>query len=139
MSTLIKFLFFCLCTVTTADHWPYNRYHGVLTKSGHYKPDKSRPEFKDDPKNLLGEWFRNIVKADSTGQLQKIFINGSLPHHAEFDEILSNINVPEQLDQNQTILPPHVPQPWPQQEAADLFKHLKYPTDPKCTSDHSKW
>jgi cytochrome P450 len=130
---------FPLCAVVSAHRWPYNRYHGVPTKDGHFKPDKSHPEFEHDPQNLLGEWLHNLVKVDSTGQLQQIFVNGLVPHNATFDQILANINIPAPVDKNKTILPPHVPRPWPQQESAELFQHLNYPIDPRCTSDHSRW
>jgi len=139
--TRILFLFFfgTLITADRSHHNRYHRYHGVPTKDGRYMPDKSRPEFETQPENLLGEWLHSLVKRDPTGQLQDIFINGSVPHQAGFDEILASLNIPEPVDKNQTILPPHVPLPWPPQEASVLFKHLNYPIDPKCTADHSNW
>lgn len=133
------FICFSLCTIVGADSWPYKRYHGHLTESGHYKANKSKPEYEQDPPNLYGQWLHHLVNADSTGQLQKIFINGSIPHNATFDDILSSINIPEPDRKNGSTLPPHIPQPWPLEEAKDLFKHLNYSIDPTCTMDHSKW
>lgn len=133
------FICFFICALVGADNWPYTRYHGHLTESGHYKANKSKPEFEQDPPNLFGQWIHSLVKADSTGQLQQIFKNGSVPHNASFDDILKAINVPDKSNKNDTILPPHVPQPWPPQEAKELFKHLNYPVDVRCTMDHSRW
>lgn len=133
------FLWFCVYALVGAASGRFTRYHGHLTDSGHYKANKSKPEFEQDPPYLFGQWIHGLVKTDSTGQLQQIFKNGSVPHNASFEDILNAINIPQSFDRNESILPPHVPQPWPPEEAKEVFKHLDYPVDPRCTMDHSKW
>lgn len=119
--------------------WPYNRYRGVESKNGRFKAQTSHPEFKAEPHSKFGQWFHQIVKLDHTGQLQGLFTNGSVPRGASFEDLLNNLNIPEKAPGNVSRLPPHVPRPWPQQEAKNLFANLPYPVDPRCTSDRSKW
>lgn len=53
-----------------------------------------------------------------------------VPHHATFDEIFANINVPESLSGDNNSK---------QQDTNELFSHLGYKIDSSCTTDPSKW
>jgi hypothetical protein len=127
-----------LSVLCSSEQWPYNRYHGIRSMKGHFVPEKSRPEFQEEPHNLFGQWFHGIVESNQTEQFQDLFINGSIPHHATFDDILNSLKKPKHIS-NISIPPPHIPRPWPQGRATTLFEHLPYPVDPRCTSDTSKW
>ncbi|TAQ91302.1 hypothetical protein B7494_g374 [Chlorociboria aeruginascens] len=123
-------------TTTAATHtWPYTRYRSVLGKNGHSKADPSAPEGREVPPSPLGAWLHRVVKVDATGQLQDLFANGSVAHNATYQEIFESIKIPDPSDrQNRNIS-----HPTPVGDAYELFAHLKYPIDPRCLSDPSKW
>jgi len=132
--TALSFLF----TSCTAEQWPYQRSHGHLTDSGDYVHDKTRPEIVHH--NEFGHWLH---KVHEKGDLfSDVFANNSLPHHASWDDIFSNLQIPpieNGSNQTSTGLPQHVPQPWPQHEADVVFENLPYALDPSCLSDKSSW
>ena len=127
-------LLLLICAFTLADKWPYNRYVGHHDADGLYKADESSPRFGH--RNLFGEWLHHMVKKDTTGELQRVFVNGTIPHKIEsVDELLDHVDVPA----TNASIPPSAILPWPRNEAEYLMKHLPYPLDPRCTGDRSKW
>jgi len=127
-----------LLTSSTAEQWPYQRSHGRLTDSGDYVHDNTRPETALD--NEFGHWLHKVHKKGDL--FSDVFATSSLPHHASWDDIFNNLQVPpieHDGNQTRTKLPQHVPQPWPQHEADVLFKNLPYALDPSCLSDKSSW
>ena len=137
---LYAFTWLAMAGLCAAKQWPYDRYRGATNKKGRLVPDRSIPEFKDeDPLNEFGRWFHRIVDHKNIGGLQELFVNGSVPDHATFEDIWQNLAVPEPPPPTDTVLPPHIPWPWPKQDAASLFPHLPFDLDPRCTADRSKW
>ena len=124
-----------ICVIVLAEKWPYNhRYFGHHNDDGFYSANKSQPHVAHH--NLFGEWLHHMVRGDTTGELQRVFVNGSIPSKIRtVDDLLDHLDVPAA---NASIHPSEI-LPWPQNEAEYLFKHLPYPLDPRCTGDRTKW
>lgn len=138
--TSLILLHLSLLSVVLASKWPYKRYQGFPKHGEAWRPNKTLPEFHKHPRNLFGRWLRHLVDIDSTGQLKQVFTNGSIPRGlGSFDNLLDHIDAPTPPSKAPSpFLPPSVPLS-PQIEAAQLFKHLPYPIDPRCTNDRSKF
>ena len=126
--------------LSSAETWPYDRYHGCVLDSGAVKVNNSHPEYKHEPPNHFLDWFHSIVKNDTTGRLESIFTNGTVPLEINhFDDLIDYFNIPDaaQFD-NHTTSGLQIPNaPWA--EATRVFNHLGFDLDPRCTSDRGKW
>ena len=125
-----------------AEQWPYRRYQAQTDKKGNYVALKSQPEFKNaEPRSNFGHWFHQIVNHQNINNVQRLFVNKSIPDFASFDDIRANLRVPRPsvAANESTILPPHIPKLWPEKEALSLFGHLPFDLDIRCTSDRDRW
>ena len=129
-----------LSLLVAAEPWPYNRYHGTESKRGRLVPEKSNPEFDQDPHNGFLHWFRKVVNSDETGLFEGLFETGAIPPHSSMEQLLKSIKTPPVIGgNNNSVLSPHMPSMLPHQEAAGLFQHLPFPLDTRCTADKFKW
>jgi len=128
---------------TLGDKWPYKRYHAQQTKDGKFHADTSRPEFEEDPQNAFVHWLHHVSNTQDSAAVRSMFINNTIPKHVNrFDELYEYLDVPPAKpgvgDNRSYLLPPMIPH-LPSGEAAQLFSHLNYPLDPRCTVDRSRW
>ncbi len=122
-----------------ADQWPYHRVVGDVKDSGEIVPIKSKPEFEANPDNLFVGWLRDVLNNENITKVRRAFVNGTLPDEAKwFDDILDSIDVPANFTPQPIKVSPTRPN-FPYRDAAQLFSHLGYPLDPRCTVDRSRW
>ena len=144
--TTVLFYFLSGLQICLAETWPYNRYVDTSTPSGMFTPRSLRLAPESNTYNLFGEWLHGLIENGTAEGLQGVFINGSIPDHIQsFGELLNHVDIPnfslpspEILPSNASFQPPRTPL-WPQDEAAAVFKHLKYPLDPRCLTERSRW
>lgn len=124
-----------LVGLSAALQWPYERYRGTTGRNGVLVPETSRPEFEgEEPGNGFGQFLHHIVDRKNIGGLQDLFVNGSVPAHAGFDELLAALKLPDAPTGHGTR-----PRQRPHNEAKSVLGHLPFELDPRCTADKSKW
>ncbi|KAG8533893.1 uncharacterized protein KY384_001634 [Bacidia gigantensis] len=132
----------CLYATTPsviADQWPYHRVVGDIKDNGDIVPIKSKPEFKEHPDNLFVGWLRDVLNNANVTSVEHAFVNGTLPDDAKwFDDVLDSIKIPANFTPAPIKVSPNLPN-FPLREATQLFSHLQYPLDPRCTVDRSRW
>ena len=127
-------------THVVADQWPYERVIGDVKDSGEIVPDKSKPEFESQPDNLFVGWLRDVINTnENLTSIQHAFVNGTIPDDAKwFNDVLENVDVPANYTPQPIRKNPLRPN-FPQKDADQLFSSFKYPLDPRCTVDRSRW
>ncbi|KAL1876874.1 hypothetical protein VTK73DRAFT_9104 [Phialemonium thermophilum] len=134
----------------SAAQWPYHRHHGEPhKKSSPFQPVATAPEFTAQPTDEFTKWFKGIVQKDHTNQFRNVFKGGWIPDDVtSVDELLEHLNLPFEEDSDP---PPSAPPlltrreeqsqvaHWPHFEADDVFSYLKFPLDPRCTIDKTRW
>ena len=127
-------------SVVATEQWPYHRVVGNVQDSGKVVPDTSKPEFEEHPDNLFVDWLRGAINTnENLTSLQHAFVNGTIPDDAKwFKDVLHNIDVPANYTPHPIKKSPLRPN-FPQRDAQQLFSHLRYPLDPRCTVDRSRW
>lgn len=129
-----------LAALSAAESWPYNRYHGVPNSKGAFVPQTHAPEYEDnEPKNGFGQFLHGVINHKTVPGLGDLFVNGSIPEHAGFDQLREALKVPPVSFSNKTLLDMHRQRPFPQDEATRLLSNLPFELDPKCTADKTKW
>ena len=130
-----------LLTTGRAAQWPYHRVVGDVKDSGKIVPNPSKPEFKEEfPDNLFVGWLRDVINTnENLTSLRNAFANGTIPDDAKwFNDVLDNVDVPANYTPQPIKKSPLRPN-FPLRDAQQLFKHLPYPLDPRCTVDRSRW
>ena len=137
--TLFVLLYICVLRAG-AEQWPYHRVVGEVKDSGKVVPDTSQPEYDKDSDNLFVGWLRDVInKNENLTSIQRAFVNGTIPDDAKwFKDILDNVDVPANYTPQPIKKSPLRPN-FPLRDAQQLFSHLKYPLDPRCTVDRSRW
>ena len=140
MKTNPIFAFLLHVSASLTDQWPYNRVIGDVKDSGKVVADPSKPQFEEHPDNLFVAWLHDVInKNENLTSLQNAFVNGTIPDDAKwFDDILDNIDVSASYTPRPIKKSPLRPN-FPQRDAQQLFSHLPYPLDPRCTVDRSLW
>jgi hypothetical protein len=137
---LVQIAFLVFSSLVHADSWPYNRVLGQAQKTGKFVPDKTSPEFVNDPENLFVDWLRKVVdNSPADSPLSRTFSYRNISSKATtIHDLLDELDLPRtKLNGTSPILPPStVPSGL---EASKLFAHLGYPLDPKCLVDKSRW
>lgn len=119
-------------SLTSAEKWPYNRYH----KDDVEGADKKN--FGADTENHFIDWFRGIVKNDRTGELQKTFLDHASKKASSIEDLFDHLDVPSNVTAPPLEVGPVAPSS-SQDEAAQLFNHLGYALEPKCTENKTNW
>jgi hypothetical protein len=88
-------------------------------------------------KDLFAGWLRHVVNHDSTGELRKVFLNDSIPVGTVTQQLADRFNYPDSSE-GEAVPSRSIPAA-PMIEAENLFRHLAFPLDPRCTGDRSKW
>ena len=127
-------------TVVRAEPWPYNRVVGDVESSGKVVPNPSKPDFGEHPDNLFVGWLRGVINAnDNLTSLQHAFVNGTIPDDARwFTDVLHNVDLPANYTPQPIKKSPFRPN-FPHGDAQQVFSHLHYPLDSRCTVDRSRW
>ena len=122
-----------------AAQWPYNRVEGDIQKSGRIVPDKSKPEFEGGqlPNNSFVDWLRDV--SHNVTKVNDAFGKANISDNVQwFSDLLDTIEVPDNAENHPITHLPARPNT-PQLDARQLFAHLKFPLDPLCTVDKSRW
>jgi peroxidase len=122
--------------------WPYDRYYAQRAKAGHYLADTSRPEMTDDPRNDFVHWLHHVTNTQDSGAVRSLFVHQTIPKNVtDLDELYNYLDLPApgpDAGNHSFLLPPMIPH-LPSDEAGQLFRHLNYSLDPRCTVDRSRW
>ena len=137
---LVPIAFLVFSSLVHGDSWPYNRVLGQVQKTGKFVPDKTSPEFVNDPENLFLDWLRKVVgNSPADSPLSRTFSYGNISSKATtIHDLLDELELPRtNLNGTSPTLPPStVPSGL---EASKLFAHLGYSLDPECLVDKSRW
>ena len=95
---------------------------------------------------LLTIYTRGSIAHDTSGELAKVFVNGTIPQYVTTFQELEHHVLHYNLTDNTTRLPPVVWDAIPStdnitiaQEAAALFSHMKFTLDPSCVTDKTRF
>lgn len=130
--------FLSLSLDALGDPWPYTRRF----------TNASLPadEHNDEMPNLFIDWLRGSISHDTSGELAKVFVDGTIPPNVQSFDDLERYVVHYNLTDNTTQLPPVVWDAIPStvnlsiaEEAAALFSHVKYQLDHTCLLDRSQF
>lgn len=137
----MKLVLLSLLSCAAAKQWPYDRFESEQKDTGHLHANLTLPEFESSPDDLFVDWLRNTVNNDQGGELQRAFINQSIPAHiSTIEELIDTIAAPVYArhvvakplaKSNETFSAP--------KDVKTLFQHLQYPLDPKCITNSTRW
>ncbi|KAH8889703.1 heme peroxidase [Thozetella sp. PMI_491] len=133
----IRLVLLSLFTPGAPEQWPYNRYYSTESQGEAVMLAKTEPEFQQGPQNGFTQWLRDMTHGNRIGQLQEILDINSIPLDASLHDIFTAIKTPEAggaatFASIPSAAPSH-------QTATELFGHLSFPLDPRCTADKFKW
>jgi hypothetical protein len=134
-------LFLLAVPLVLGAKWPYNRYYGQEDESGCFVPDESQPDLTAEERtNYFVRWLHNVSETQDSGEVKSMFMNNTIPHNVSIKELMEYLEPPHPpLGDNDTLpMPPSIPH-LPSNEAEQLLSHLKFPLDPRCTVDRSRW
>jgi peroxidase len=151
---------FCAATGGQAQPWSFSTIVGnvslpgakwrsgasQLLKTSQQKEQQAQQQQPPRPPppadDQFVSWLRGIIDKHDKDSLQWVFGNDSLPGHVgPFDKLADHVVVPESRPQRNKTFAPNLRHPLhsAQGEAEELFEHLEFPLDTRCTSDRSSW